>query len=45
MYGNQRIDGGLLVRYQCRDYFGDILLPDADASEEAAEMMRRLLTL
>lgn len=41
---NQRIEGGLLARYQCRGYFGDILLPDAEVAEEAAELMRRLLT-
>ncbi|OME22208.1 hypothetical protein NSS98_21060 [Paenibacillus sp. FSL E2-0274] len=43
MTSKQRIDGGLLVRYQCRGFFGDLALPDTEVAEEAAELMRRLL--
>ncbi|WP_379161402.1 hypothetical protein [Paenibacillus sp. sgz5001063] len=39
----QRVNGTLLVRYQCRGYFGDMALEDAEIAEEAAGFMRRLL--
>ncbi|MEK5418202.1 hypothetical protein [Paenibacillus sp. FSL L8-0708] len=42
---NQRMDGGILVRYQCRGYIGDIALPDGEVAKEAAGLMRRFLTL
>jgi hypothetical protein len=44
MTKTQRIDGGVLARYQCRGYFGDLTLRDAEVTEEAAKMMQKLLT-
>lgn len=40
----QRINGTLIIRYQCRGQCGGLTIPDAEVAEEAAELMRRLLT-
>ncbi|MEC0167840.1 hypothetical protein [Paenibacillus graminis] len=40
----QRVAGGILVRYQCRGYFGDITLSNAEIAQEAAGLMRKYLT-
>lgn len=40
----QHIDGTLRIRYQCQAGISDLAIPDAEVAEEAAELMRRLLT-
>ncbi|WP_342435976.1 hypothetical protein NSS79_20900 [Paenibacillus sp. FSL L8-0436] len=40
----QHVDGTLRIRYQCQAGISDLAIPDAEVAEEAADLMRRLLT-
>jgi hypothetical protein len=42
---NRRIEGKLIIRYQCRGQYDGLTIPDADVAKQAAELMRRLLRL